>query len=145
MGYEHEEEERRKFRRLLRESVEPAGENPPDVVGSSLAGELGSDTVVRQRGYTDMRRLSVLEREDLALLLYSKLRGKKTQVWKMLYDEYLNLMVSVGGRGRRDIIRMEGVSRGGLPSVSEEIPKPNIIARNIWDRGWKKRVEEDKI
>lgn len=116
----------------------------PDVVGSALAPQLGSDQNYLSRGMVDMRRFSVIKEEFLGFLLYAKIRSRKSRVWVDIYDELLNLYVSVGGRGRRDIIRMESVSRGGQAQVEAEILRPGIIARNIYDRDWKKRQLEEK-
>ena len=64
----------------------------------------------------------------------------------MLYNEFLHLKVSVGGRGRRDVIRMQGVARGGLPSsstiASEVGGEMSWIERHITKRAeWKKRQQ----
>ena len=114
----------------------------PDVVGTSLAPQLGSDQADLDRGQSDMRRLSVLSVEEIPLVLYAKLRGRKSRVWRVFYDEYLSLKTSVGGRGRRDIIRMEQVSKGGAVSVGEEIREPGWFGRNISNRDWERRQRE---
>ncbi|MBW2672015.1 MAG: hypothetical protein JRD89_01200 [Deltaproteobacteria bacterium] len=117
---------------------------PPEGMAptSPLAPQLGSDADYLGRGQTDMRRLSVITEADIPLLLYAKIRGRKSRVWRTIYDEFLNLRVSVGGRGRRDIIRMEGVSKGGVVNVESEIQKPNWFVRNVLDRDWEKKERE---
>ncbi len=116
---------------------------PPEagaaIVAESLASQLGSDQSDIDLGRTDMRRLSIINPSDVAFLIYAKMRARKARVWRMIYDEFLNLKPSVGGRGRRDIIRMEQVSRGGQVSVEGEIIKPGVLARNIYDRDWEQR------
>jgi len=109
------------------------------VVASKLAGQLGTDTADLARNRYDMRRLSVIQNKDIRFLLYAKIKSRKSQVWRTLYNEYLNLKVSVDGRGRRDIIRMEAVSRGGAASVESEIRDPGWIGRNITDRNFRER------
>jgi hypothetical protein len=118
----------------------------PEVVATTLAPQLGSNAQHLGRGDFDMRKLSVIEQKDIPLLIYSKIRGKKSSSWAGIYEEFLNLQVSVGGRGRRDIIRMEGVSKGGLPemeSISEN--KPGWLERNVLDRTWKKKQQTDQM
>jgi hypothetical protein len=92
----------------------------PEVVATSLAPQLGSETGFLAQGKVDMRKLSVIEERDIPMLIYAKVRGKKSPVWDLIADSFLNLKVSVGGRGRKDIIRMEGVSKGGLPDLQPE-------------------------
>jgi len=120
----------------------PAMDMGPAIVASSLAPQLGSDRNDIVRGRTDMRRLTVIKETEVPFLLYAKLRSRKSRVWETLYDELLNLKVSIGGRGRRDIIRMEGVSKGGMVSVESEIREPNWFARNIYDRDWERKQRE---
>lgn len=117
----------------------------PEVVASSLAPQLGSDAKHLGKGESDMRKLSIISEKDIPNLIYASVRSKKTKVWGEIRDEFLNLQVSVGGRGRRDIIRMEGVSKGGLPELPPENEKPGWFSRNFVDRSWKKRSKEDAM
>lgn len=114
----------------------------PAIVASVLAPQLGSDRNDVVRGRTDMRRLTVIKESELTFLLYAKLRSRKSKVWETVYNELLSLKVSVGGRGRRDIIRMEGVSKGGMVSVESEIREPGWLARNVYDREWERKQRE---
>ena len=117
----------------------------PEVVATTLAPQLGSDAVHLSKGIFDMRKLSVIEEKDIPFLVYAKIRGKKSSTWDTIYDMYLNLQVSVGGRGMRNIIRMEGVSKGGLPDMQSEFEKPGWAQRNFTNRDWKKKSKEDMI
>lgn len=117
----------------------------PEVVATTLAPQLGSSTTYLGRGEFDMRKLSVIGEKDISLLIYAKIRGKKSKTWATIYDEFLNLQVGVNGRGRRDIIRMEGVSKGGLPDLSAEMEKPGWFSRNVTDRAWKKRAQNEGL
>ena len=118
----------------------------PEVVATTLAPQLGSNAQHLGRGDFDMRKLSVIEQKDIPLLIYAKIRGKKSTAWADIYAEFLNLQVSVGGRGRRDIIRMEGVSKGGLPELeSPAESKPGWIERNVFDRSWRKKQQNDQM
>lgn len=120
-------------------------ETGASVVASSLAPQLGSDMHDVARGRIDMRRLTVIDDKDIGVLLYAKIRARKSRVWKEIYEMLLNLKVSVGGRGRRDIIRMEAVSRGGPAAVEAEIQRPGWITRNVLDRQWRERQMEEKM
>lgn len=144
------EEERRRLPRepvdIYRPDVIQEVNRAPEVVATSLAPQLGSDSRDITRGQVDMRRFSVISEGDIAFLFYAKIRGRKSRVWNMLYDEYLNLRVAVNGRGRRDIIRMEGVSKGGLPmDLGDDASRPGWVGRNITNRGWKKKAVVDQL
>ncbi len=119
-------------------------ETGASVVASALAPQLGTDAIDLGKGRFDMRRLSVIRNTDIGLLLYAKIKSRKSRVWKTIYDELLNLRVSVDGRGRRDIIRMEAVSRGGAATVESEITRPGMLARNIYDRDWESKQRREK-
>jgi len=114
------------------------------VVASKLAEQLGTDPADLGRARFDMRRLTVIRNADIGLLLYAKIKSRKSRVWKTIYDEILNLRVSIDGRGRRDIIRMEAVSRGGTAAVESEITRPGLLARNIYDRGWESKQRQER-
>lgn len=114
------------------------------VVASELAAQLGTDKLDLALGRFDMRRLTVIERKHLKLVLYATIKERKSRVWGALIDVLKNWGVSVDGRGRRDIIRMEAVSRGGLASVESEITRPGWAARNVYDRAWAERQRREK-
>ncbi len=114
------------------------------IVAESLAHELGSGQAFINLGRADMRIMSVFKKSDVIHLLYAKVRSRKSRIWRTIYDELLHLNVGVDGRGRRDIIRMEQVARGGSVNVESEMVKPGVIARNVYDRAWEKK-EMDRI
>jgi len=117
----------------------------PEVVATTLAPQLASDPIYLGKGKFDMRKLSVINEKDIPLLIYCAIRGKKSQVWDDIFDMYLNLQCSVGGRGRRDIIRMEGVSKSGLPDYPPDYEKPGWFARNFTQRSWRKQAKDEAI
>ena len=118
----------------------------PEVVATTLAPQLGSNAKHLSEGDFDMRKLSIIESKDIPFLIYAKIRSKKSKSWGSIYEEFLNLQVSIGGRGRRDIIRMEGVSKGGMPDMSSEIEKPGWLERNVTDRAaWKKQKQDQMM
>ena len=126
-------------------SYESPVDRGPEVVATSLAPQLGSDMIHLSKGKFDMRKLSFIQETDIPFLIYSKIRGKKVAVWDTIYNMYLNLQVSVGGKGMRNIIRMEGVSKGGLPDIQPEYDKPGWVQRNFSNRDWKKKSQEELI
>jgi hypothetical protein len=106
----------------------------------SLSPQLGTDPVDLMEGRVDMRRLSIIGGDKMGAVLYAAVRARSSPTWRTLLDWYLNTTVSVGGRGRRDIIRMEQVSRGGSVNVESELnaAKPESwLQRNVTKRNWK--------
>ena len=119
--------------------------NVPDdsakVVADELAHQLGSDPSSLEAGMTDMRRLTNILPEAVVPLIYCSIRGTKNRAFRKVFNQYVNLVVGIDGRGRRDIIRMEMASKGGATSVDSEINKPGWVERNITKRNWE---EEEK-
>ncbi len=123
----------------------------PEASGGTLSTQLGSAFKFLDEGEIDMRILGVLmDPKDIP-------RGMRSLVFLSTYAElfddeavaalvknYLHLTVAVRGRGRRDIIRMESVARGGQVDVESEITKPGWLERNVLNRNWEEK-EREKI
>ena len=120
-------------------------ENLPEETGSQLIPQLGTSSRKLSDGDIDMRLLTVImDPTDLPTslrpILYAKTRDDVTRLkkpfWAALVDNYLHLMVGIGGRGRRDLIRGEQVSRGQPVNVESEIREPGFIKKYITNRNW---------
>jgi len=110
-------------------------------VADTLAHQLGSDAGVLEEGLTDIRRLSSIYPDAVLPLIYCSIRGGKSRAFRKVLNQYLNMVVSVEARGRRDIIKMEMASKGGgSVNVSEDVNKPGWLDRNLFHRTW----EEDE-
>jgi len=124
-------------------SEEEFGAPPMDggaITASALAPQLGTDQFQLAQGEYDMRRLSVLEKKQMRFVFYAALRAKKSKAWANILDTLLNYSISIGGRGRRDIIRMEQVSHGMPVSVESEITRPQSwLERNVTNRNWREQ------
>jgi len=121
----------------------------PETGVSSLSSQLGSAFKYLEEGEIDMRILGVLMdpqdvpknmRSLVYLLSYADLFDDDAA--RSLVKNYLHLTVAIRGRGRRDIIRMESVARGGAVDVGEEIQRPGWLERNITNRGWEEKERE---
>lgn len=126
----------------------PEGELP-EVGASSLASQLGSSFSFLDEGEIDMRILGVLMdpenipkglRSLVYFLTYAQLF--KDEAALALAKNYLHLTVAIRGRGRRDIIRMESVARGGAVDVESEIQRPSWLERNVTNRNWEEKERE---
>ena len=118
---------------------------------TSLVDQLGSSNRKTVDGDVDMRLLTVIMDPtevptSLRPLLYVLTRADVTihgrPFWESLANNALHLFVGVGGRGRRDLIRGEQVSKGGAVNVESEIRTPGWVERNIVRRNWEREEKE---
>lgn len=111
-----------------------------------LSPQLGTDPIDLEMGRVDMRRLTVLKHGKMSAVLYAAVRARSSPTWGTVLDWYLNASVGIGGRGRRDIIRMQQVSRGGSVNVESEIEAQRPegwVERNITKRDWRKEAMDE--
>lgn len=149
-------QERKSRVRNIRQSSKPP-ESPEEAmmaggtrVAENLSPQLGSDATTLTRGTFDMRRLSIITPELQAALAYFTWRGKKrkqggggVRFWKHVCDAYLNLAPSIGGVGRRQLIDMQRAAMGAPPPAMSPEEKPGWFGRNIANRKWRERWEEE--
>ena len=128
-------------------------EDSEEESSSQLIPQLGTASNKLLKGDVDMRLLTVIMDPtdiptSLRPLLYILTRDDVTRrgkpFWEALSDNALHLFVGVGGRGRRDLLRGEQVSKGGAVSVESEIRTPGWIERNLVRRNWE-REEKEKL
>ncbi len=108
-----------------------------------LVTQLGSDARYLARGKHNMKILSIIEKRLVLPLTYLDISAQDDSGDELLRDALLELYVSIGGRGRRDLIQGEGVMKGAQPNIEAEIERPNIIARHTYardkEREWKEQ------
>ena len=117
--------------------------------GHPLTDNLSTARSIRRQGEIDMRKFTNIDDDDILFLMYARIRSQKSRTWAMIYDEFLNSKVGVGGLGIRTALRGESVRKGIATDVTAEIPKrPNLLARHTYDREgeeefqkWKKEHE----
>ena len=118
--------------------IPPSGQT---IVAQALAPQLGSDIVTLQKGKVDMRRFSILGEKEMRAIAYFLIRGYEHNVkfWRLYVENFLNLAVSVGGVGRKQLIEMQKATQslGGIGGEEEE--KLSWIERHITKRGEAKK------
>jgi len=128
-------------------------EDQEEQTGSQLVPQLGTSTRKLAEGDSDMRLLTVImDPSEVPTsyrpILYALTRDDVTRrgkpFWESLTDNALHLFVGIGGRGRRDLLRGEGVSKGGAVNVESEIRTPGWVERNLVRRNWE-REEKEKL
>jgi hypothetical protein len=116
------------------------------VVGQALAPQLASDNTYLTRSMIDQRKLAVLNPYTQAAMAYFALRGDpkgdNVRFFHHMVEFELNSSPSLGGLGRRQIIQAITAAAGGGGQGLDVASRPNIIARNVYNRDWKKKALE---
>ena len=115
----------------------------------SLSSQLGTDSKTLALGKINMKILTVLTdpknipqgmRSLVLLQSYADVFGDKA-IGTLVYN-YLDLLVSIRGRGRRDLLKAEAVRKGGDVDIEPEIQQPGWLERNTWNRRWEDKEKE---
>lgn len=105
-------------------------ENEEATQGVELTQNLGTAPVKAAHGEIDRRMFSIIEEDDMDFLMFLRL-GKEqgNKALAIIYDEYLHLRISVGGRGMKYAIKGESVRKGMGASFDDEVPQHNRFTR----------------
>ena len=113
------------------------------IVAKELAGQLGTAPELKAMKRIDERKMAVLDDGTLAALSHFSYRYvyDRVRYWGHITEWWLTGSQGIGGLGRRHILQaMANIT--GVQSV-EKAKQPNIIARSLWDRNWKKEAETE--
>lgn len=113
------------------------------IVAKSLAEQLGTSPELKSEMRIDERKMSVLSDTTLAALSHFSYRHVYDGVryWGHITEWWLTGSQGIGGLGRRHILQALANS-SGVQTV-DKAKKPNAIARNVWDRDWKNKAEQE--
>lgn len=113
------------------------------IVAKLLAGNLGTAPEISQEMRIDERKMAVLNDYTLTSYNYLSYRGEvdKIRFWKHFVDYELVGSQAIGGLARRQILTAIANSSGA--QTLEKAQKPNVIARNFWNRGWKEKASSE--
>ncbi len=127
-------------RRPAQQALPPSGEYK---VAETLVPQMGSKKNVLSDGEIDQRKFAVLEALQADSLGHFEYRGSVDGIryWRHEVEWELNTSPSVGGLGRRQVIDTIAAAAGAPRTQIAE--KPNILARSIWHRGWKKEAQDE--
>ena len=112
---------------------------------STLAPQLGSDIKdLTTQHKVDMRRLSNINPIDKAWISFFLLVDDEEDggYFKEFCEQYLNLSVSEEGWRVNKIIQAIASSKGAT-GVGELMKRPGWLGRNISQRDWKKKADEE--
>ena len=119
--------------------------------GASLSEQLGTSGVILGKGRIDMRILTILTsrkklpdtmKSTLFMLIKNDVVNNGKTFSEAANDNLLHLLVSVEGKGRRQLIQAEQVRKGGSVSFESELERPGYFARNLWNRNWEEKERE---
>jgi hypothetical protein len=116
------------------------------IVAKGLAEQLGTSPELKAEMRIDERKMAVLTDTTLAALSHFSYRYVYDGVryWGHITEWWLTGSQGIGGLGRRHILQALANTSG--IQVMDKAEKPNAVARNIWDRNWKKKAEgEGKV
>lgn len=112
------------------------------IVAKALAEQLGTSPEIKGEMRIDERKMAVLSDTTLAALSHFSYRFVYDGVryWGHITEWWLTGSQGIGGLGRRHILQALANTSG--IQVMDKADKPNAVARNIWDRNWKKKAED---
>lgn len=112
------------------------------IVAKELAGQMGTAPEIKQQMRIDERKFAVLQDGTLAALSHFSYRHVYDEVryWGHICEWWLCGSQGIGGLGRRHVLQLMANS-SGVQSV-EKAKKPNVIARHLWDRNWRRKAEQ---
>lgn len=110
----------------------------------TLAPQLGTDIADLVNKKVDMRRLSKLGPIDKVWIAYFLLLEPEEggDFAYQFCDNFLNLAVSEDGWRVNKMIQMVAGSKG-VGGVGELMKKPSWVGRNITQRSWQKKADEE--
>lgn len=113
------------------------------IVAKALAEQLGTSPEVKAEMRIDERKMAVLTDKTLAALSHFSYRFVYDEVryWGHITEWWLTGSQGINGLGRRHVLQALANTSG--VQVTEKAEKPNAVARNIWDRNWKKKAEAE--
>jgi len=113
------------------------------VVAKALAEQLGTSPELKAQMQIDERKMAVLNPGTLSALSHFSFRHVYDGIryWGHITEWELIGSQGIGGLARRHILQALA-NTSGVQSV-EKAAKPNAVARNLWDRDWKKNAEQE--
>lgn len=111
------------------------------VVAKNLSPQMGTAPKFQQEMEIDELKFAVNDDTTLPALIHFGYRSEVDGVryWGYIYDRWLRGSQGIGGLCRNHVIKLHAATAGG--QNIESAKKPNVVARNIWNRDWKENAE----
>jgi len=113
------------------------------IVAKALAEQLGTSPELKANMMIDERKMAVLNPGTLSALSHFSFRHVYDGIryWGHITEWELIGSQGIGGLARRHILQALA-NTSGVQSV-EKAKAPNAVARNLWDRDWKQKAEQE--
>jgi hypothetical protein len=113
------------------------------IVAKSLAPQMGTSPEILMQNRIDERKFAVLNPGTLSALSHFSFRHiyYKIRYWGHITEWELVGSQGIGGLTRRHVLQLMANSKG-VSSISKA-KKPNVIARNTFDRNWQEKAERE--
>ena len=110
------------------------------IIAKHLGPQLGTDPDILAQGHWDERKVAIIDEGTLTALAHFSHRYIYDEVryWGHITEWWLTGSQGIGGLGRQHILKALMYS-SGVQSV-EKASKPNIVSRNLFNRGWKEKA-----
>lgn len=118
----------------------PIAETGSVIVAKALAAQLGTALGMIVEGLIDERKLAVLDELEITALNHFQYRH---EIDGIRYWGYVVEGERVGSQGKEGIGRrhiLTALANTSGTQAIETAKQPNVMARNIWDRGWKEKA-----
>ena len=112
------------------------------IIAKNLAPQIGSKQVALAEGEIDERKFAQLNECTQPALGYFAYRGEidKIRFWDYIVNWELVSSQALNGLGKRQVLQAIQAAAG--TKSLEYAERPNLLARNLWKRDWKKDAME---
>lgn len=113
------------------------------IVAKALAEQLGTSPELKAQMMIDERKMAVLNAGTLSALSHFSFRHVYDGIryWGHITEWELIGSQGIGGLARRHILTALA-NTSGIQGVEKAKP-PNAVARNLWNRDWKQKAEQE--
>lgn len=110
------------------------------IIAKHLGPQLGTDPQILGEGHWDERKVAIIDEGTLTAMAHFSHRYiyDSVRYWGHITEWWLTGSQGIGGLGRQHILKALMYS-SGVQSV-EKASKPNIVSRNLFNRGWKEKA-----
>ena len=126
----------------------PTKEDGQTVISKKLAIQLGTAPRIIMSGDFDDYKLGNFTSIASALaIVHFERRGIHDGVgyYDFISQRMKSVFIGFNGRGRNDILKLAAYTNPGGTSVMEKAQKPNVIARNLFNRSWKQKAQNQGL
>lgn len=122
----------------------PTKEDGQAIISKKLAIQLGTaPKIIAIHDFDDYKLGNFTSIASALAIVHFERRGKHDGVryYDFMSEKMKSVFIGFNGRGRNDILKLAAYTNPGGSSVMETAQKPNVIARNLFNRNWKQKAQ----